>query len=195
MPANTSRHLREAFRPLANAAELRASAIEIARLLLEDQKIAPLHKRELLGIAIWKMTEAEGGKWGCRYRSTGVVARKLSSIQHEHVVSRKFLVTQLLERPDDCEAIMRQAMACLVTVAEHVRLSHVPEEVEGWQRYEAADVEVLDMITAPGTPVRPWELVPALTEEGGPKASLFNALGAAASAQEQPLVEPQEGQA
>jgi hypothetical protein len=50
------------------------SAIAAIRALL-PVPLLPAHKRELLSICIWKVTEADGGKYGTRYRSDVVFAK------------------------------------------------------------------------------------------------------------------------
>ena len=145
MPTNAMKLVRGSFKPLPDAQERRRSAIRIAEAIIAAPSIMPVHRRELLSIAIWKYTEADAGKWGIRYRSEEVVHGPVASIQHEHVIPRKQLVDQMLENPGRTAEILAMAQACLVTVAEHARLTAVPDGTAGWERYRAAEVVVLDM--------------------------------------------------
>lgn len=61
------------------------------------------------------------GKYTCRHRSTGSLTEPGAKLQHEHVVPRKVLITELFARPADHVSTLRQALACVVTKAEHDR--------------------------------------------------------------------------
>ena len=98
---------------------------------------------------MWGCTTAEYGKWGCRFRSAGVLGPEVVSIQHEHVVRRKHIVDEILAAPGETRTILSQAEACLVTVEEHKRLSQLPDTVVGWDRYTEARVVVHDMLGDP----------------------------------------------
>ena len=58
-------------------------------------ELYPAHKRELLGICIWKITEADG-KMKVRYWSEGSIVNEKARLQHEHVHERKELISRLL---------------------------------------------------------------------------------------------------
>lgn len=127
----------------------RASAIRLAQVLVATDGIHPSHRRHALTNAVWWYTEADG-KLKVRYRSSGVLAGGAVKVHHEHVVPRKNLVDRMLADPDAIPEILASAVACLVTVEEHRRLTALPPSVEGWDRYRAAGVEVRDMLD--GTP-------------------------------------------
>ncbi|MET9317106.1 hypothetical protein ABZX12_35265 [Kribbella sp. NPDC003505] len=65
--------------------ELRASSLQLISQLLRLQDVAPRHHRELLSIALWKWTEAPGGKpypkYNIRYVSRGVLAANEAKIE------------------------------------------------------------------------------------------------------------------
>jgi hypothetical protein len=52
---------------------------------------------------------------------------------------------QFLDNPAEALRIVERAAACLVTESEHRRLGAVDDELEGWDRYRAAGIEVFDM--------------------------------------------------
>lgn len=149
MPTNKSKALRMPPTPKDNAEERRLSAIRIAEFAAKAHGIAPEYRRALLNFAVWGYTEAEYGKWGCRFRSAGVLDPEVLSIQHEHVVRRKHIVDEILEAPGETRTILSKAEACLVTTEEHKRLSQLPDEVVGWDRYTQANVVVHDMLGDP----------------------------------------------
>ena len=118
------------------------------RAILDAPGVLPAHKRELLSICFWKVTEAEGGKYGTRFRSRAALAAPRAELAHEHVVERAKLARWLLEHPDRVDDAIARAVACVVTRAEHRQLSAVSRaqpELEGWARYEAAGIEVVDL--------------------------------------------------
>jgi hypothetical protein len=156
MTTNESPSFRRTFNVRGDAAARRASAVRIAQLIVNDPVIVDTHKREMLSVAIWKMTEADGGKLGCRFRSRGVLEPKVATIQHEHVIPRRELIQQLRTHPEHCESILNSAEGCLVTMEEHARLSAVDQSAYGWTRYSRAGVEVFDMSSDPPTPWKPW---------------------------------------
>lgn len=156
MPTNASPALRRPFRPHPRADARRASAVRIAELLVREPAIVDEHMRELLGIALWKFTEADG-KFRTRYRSAGVLSNELAPIEHDHVITRKELIERMRSHPDQIEQLMRLAEGCLVTVDEHRRLTAVGDVLSGWDRYRLAGVDVFDMASVPPAPWRPWE--------------------------------------
>jgi hypothetical protein len=153
MPTNKSKALRKPPTLMDNAEQRRLSAIRIAEFFAKAPGIAPEHRREGLSFAVWGYTTAEYGKWGCRFRSAGVLGPEVVSIQHEHVVPRKHIVDEILAAPGETRTSLSKTEACLVTAEEHKRLSELPDAVVGWNRYTQANVVVHDML---GDPKRTW---------------------------------------
>jgi hypothetical protein len=98
------------------------------------------HKRELLGICIWKITEADG-KTKVRYWSKGAIGGDRQALQHEHVHERKELIHRLLSG-EPVDVVIKDAVACMVTKEEHRRLGQSDES--GWFRYNEAGIQVYD---------------------------------------------------
>ena len=99
------------------------------------------HKKDLLDICIWQITEIDG-KYNTRYRSEGAMDKKnWNEVRHEHVYQRKHLIERLLEG-DNIDKVISDATACLVTKAEHGKLS---EALIGWERYKSANIRVFDL--------------------------------------------------
>ncbi|MFW5696714.1 MAG: hypothetical protein ACOCXR_02900 [Phototrophicaceae bacterium] len=129
------------------------SAVNLAHAILATDALIT-HKRQLLTVCIWKVTEANG-KYNVRYWSEGIynlvqehgsirAVTKLRplSLRHEHVNPRKQLIDAMLANPDDVERILGQeAFACLVTKDEHRRLSN---DAIGFERYRQANIRVWD---------------------------------------------------
>jgi hypothetical protein len=139
-----------AFHLRDDAEQRRESALAAADLLASASGLLPVHRRELLSIVVWKWTEADGGKYGCRYRSAGVYNCSAPiEVQHEHVVTRELLVDEMIAIPERCRSILANAIACLVTPEEHRRLSSLERSIQGWKRYLAAKVDVWDVGVTP----------------------------------------------
>ena len=109
-------------------------------------KLNASHKTELLGTCIWKLSEADG-KWNVRYWSKAALSAPKSERQHEHVHEIRKLVLALLQGRN-IDRVARRVVACIVTRAEHRRLSApVLHKQDGWNRYRAAKVPVVDILT------------------------------------------------
>jgi hypothetical protein len=125
------------------------SAVRGIEVILQHQdELLDRHVNLLLSDLIWKISEADGGKYGCRYRSAEVLHSKTEqAIRHEHVVRRKTLRIRLRADPSRAREIIRDAIACVVTKAEDDRLRAVDPSREGWARYHDAGITVIDMAT------------------------------------------------
>lgn len=139
-----------AFKPHPQAEErVRSAKTAIEALLALD--IYPSHKRELLSICLWKLTEAEArGKYNLRFQTPAALEASPRELQHEQVVERKRVVEALMAEPDRLEEILRDVVGCAVTREEHQRLTQLSRErpdLEGWARYEAAGITVIDLVT------------------------------------------------
>jgi len=100
----------------------------------------PAHKRELLSVCIWKITEADG-KFNTRYWSVGAISNPAEKRQHEHVHERKELIGRLLAG-EDVLSVMTDAVGCIVTAQEHAALGRSSRS--GWDRYKEAGIRVFD---------------------------------------------------
>lgn len=102
----------------------------------------------LLSVCIWNLTVVDG-KYTTRFRSEGsLLDENKNSLQHEHVIERKYLIEKLLACREDYETILSTAVACVVTVEEHRKLTELSREdknVQGWERYKKANIKVFDL--------------------------------------------------
>lgn len=122
------------------------SAIKIADHLLkiDQSEIEISHLRELLSVLIWKYTQSEG-KYTLRFRSEKAIQEAdPKNLVHEHVVERKKLVDLFLSSRSSAKEIFETAVACVVTKEEHAKLNSLPKEINGWDRYIAANIKVID---------------------------------------------------
>jgi len=126
----------------------KASAFNAVQAILPLDLYVP-HKRELLKVCIWKITEANG-KYKTRYRSIGALNENNSgNLQHEHVVEMKSLIDRLLNEPTNYSEILNDAIACVVTKEEHSKLTKVSREsdnLNGWSRYKKAGIIAFDLV-------------------------------------------------
>jgi hypothetical protein len=141
----------ERYEATPDVVKMRSSAYSLVEQLLSMTGLEPIHHKEMLSIAMWKVTEAAGNvpnrKYNVRYCSDGVVeAVGPTKVNHEHVHPRKWMVGELLS--GRVNAANRKifldtyGMACIVTVVEHGRLS--ASNKKGWERYVDARVRVFD---------------------------------------------------
>lgn len=100
------------------------------------------HKKELLSVCIWKITEADG-KTKVRYWSQGAIEDSTQKLHHEHVHERRELIARLLSG-EDVERVVVDAVACMVTQKEHRELSN--HCFVGWDRYKEASIRVYDSL-------------------------------------------------
>jgi hypothetical protein len=129
------------------------SAVSLARFALTAPELTDTHRRRLLREACWYVTEG-GGKYKTRFRTAGVLGLEADGedrqfwkrLRHEHVVTRKLLVTRMLNGEDPA-GVLGDAVACIVTIEEHDRLTQFDNTHGGWDRYMAAGVDVVDMAT------------------------------------------------
>jgi hypothetical protein len=141
----SSTHLSKAFEPKPEAGEIILSAkTAIVSILQMSQKVLPDHKRRLISRMIWKITEAHG-KYNTQFCSEGAL-QDTDNLRHDHVTTRKNLITRLMNDPSDFENILKDAIGCTVTTEEHKNLSALGDELNGWDRYKKARVRVFDRI-------------------------------------------------
>ena len=73
-------------------------------------------------------------------------------LNKEHVVPRRVLIDRMLTESARCAEIMGTAIACLVLKEKNRRLTdqdRATSGLDGWERYRAAGVEVVDLAEAP----------------------------------------------
>ncbi|MGY1771964.1 ADP-ribosylglycohydrolase family protein [Blastococcus sp. SYSU D00813] len=149
MPLNTADAVTNPYRERPDADERELSAIRLVQALLAAPDLLPVHRQEMLRLALYKYSEARTGKHGLRFRTAAVMRSGAPArVEHEHVRSRLAVVTDLrLGGPTLAPLVLTTSAACLVTSEEHVRLRAVPPEVDGWARYAEAGLEVVDHLT------------------------------------------------
>jgi hypothetical protein len=136
------------YKRLKDAEARMKSARKLVRLLVEADDLYPPQRREVIGLALWWVTEAESGKYNTRYRSRASLEPG-ADLRHNHVYERAKMTDQLLAHPDQIDSLLDRAVGCVVTKAEHDKLTAVSRaqpQLEGWDRYRAAGIEVIDML-------------------------------------------------
>jgi len=145
------------FEPHPKADEQCRSAITLIKAIL-PLDLYPAHKRRFLSNGLWKLTEAEGRtKYHLRHCSqaalNSLAKGRVKRLRHEHVYRRKELVDRLIAHPDQADTIIADAIACVVTKAEHDRLAKVDRknpEIDGWDRYTQAEIKVIELVPYAG---------------------------------------------
>ena len=125
-----------------------ASARRLVKLLVGADDLYPAHRKESIKLALWYVTEAEAGKLNTRFRSRA--SREPGAVlRHDHVYERAKMAERLIAHPDELDRILDLAVGCVVTKEEHARLTAVSRQhpdLDGWRRYRAAGIEVVDML-------------------------------------------------
>ena len=119
---------------------IRSAKLAINALLPLDLLVS--HKKELLSVCIWKITEADG-KAKVRYWSEGAIEALTRELQHEHVHERRELIERLLSG-ESIDTVLQDAIACMVTKAEHQILGN--KKSIGWLRYSESGIRVYDAL-------------------------------------------------
>ena len=137
------------FKKHRDSDERKKSAIvAIDAILAMD--IYPPHKRKLLSKCIWFLTEADG-KLKTQFCSESALAAPKKSLRHEHVFIKKRIIDELLKPGCDVDELAKLAIGCIVTIDEHAELHSIDKALNGWKRYAAAKVKVIDRAT--GNPI------------------------------------------
>lgn len=133
------------FEPRQEAEKVILSAKRAIEAILKmSPEVLPDHKRTLISRMIWKITEAHG-KYNTQFCSEGTL-QNADDLRHDHVTTRKNLITRLMNAPSDIENVLKDAIGCTVTTEEHNKLSALGDELSGWDRYKKAKVRVYDRI-------------------------------------------------
>lgn len=132
--------------PPPNEEQVLRAAIATARFAVTSPDLFDKYRRELLDNVLWLVTVAPTGKYQTRFRSRAAVEDPNAALRHEHVYTRHSLIEQMMMHPEDIETVIRErAIGCVVTKDEHRRLTQFDKSHDGWNRYSAAGIEVLDM--------------------------------------------------
>lgn len=140
-----------------SAAYLCTRLLQIRSELISKALYTPSHDahlRELVGITLWKDSEADGKIHGCRFWSHGALASQeignTKDLQHEHVFPKRQLIDILFELKnpglDRVQGLIQELnIAAVVTKEEHRRLGTVPgSRGDVWQRYRLAGIQWVD---------------------------------------------------
>jgi hypothetical protein len=140
------------FKLHPDAEERRRSAYMLTKMLLGNQsKVVSAHLDELLGILLWKITEAEATKYRTRYQSQDALRfRDKGNLRHDHVYQRSKMIEALKDAKSDLEIeeILDLAVGCTVTYDEHMHLNGFDDSY-GWYRYRKAGITVIDTSKEP----------------------------------------------
>lgn len=140
-------HMQSKYTPRPDRETRLGSAVRIATWAVCAGDLYPAHRSELLSMAIWKATELDG-KWNTGFRSAALAHTALGTkVNHEHVVSRRWLTAAMVAWPAAVEDLLRLAIGCVVTASEHRLLDSCGPRQFGWERYLAARIDVMDWAT------------------------------------------------
>lgn len=128
----------------ADADARRTSALNAVRAILAADLLPP-HRKELLSVCLWKLSEAEGiNKYETRYASSASLGRPAAELAHEHVHERRRLIDDLVEGRIEANRLAELCIGCTVLRTEHAKLTALRTGAVGWERYRQAGISVID---------------------------------------------------
>lgn len=97
-------------------------------------------------------TAPPNGKYDTRYRSGGALeTADPADLDHEHVYPRKWLIERMLETPEAVELILTKFASPAPSTPASTERWPLPNAAnpnpEGWARYDAAVIRVIEMDT------------------------------------------------
>lgn len=133
------------FVPSSNQA-LGIKAISNLIDAIRSCKVPLPSKKRMLVHALWEVARVSGNFYP-RYRSKDVTARTGLKIQRDHIYQKKHIVERLLKDPNyKSSTAVEKAQCCIVTKAEHEKLHRIDPNVDGFDRYRVAKIEICDML-------------------------------------------------
>lgn len=141
------------FRRHPDFEKRKKSAIALVKYLLANKShdVLATHRRELITrVLLFKLSEAEccGNKYNTRFQSRAAANRDTrTELRHDHVYLRSNIVKELETAGADevaIDAILEKVIGCAVTEQEHLDLTKLGKEYDGWERYQKAGIEVVD---------------------------------------------------
>ncbi len=138
----------------------------IKHILEMRDDVQEINIKQLISLMLWKFTEADGltakKRTNYKYKLTYISEDTLNKLNkigednkeyikglvHEHVYTRDSLIKDLLLRPKDLNSILKNAVGCIVTKEEDVRLREVDKTkiCNGWLRYHKANIKIYKRI-------------------------------------------------
>lgn len=102
-------------------------------------------KNRMLVHALWEVALMTGGFYP-RFRSLTCTEKINQPIQRDHIFQKKKIIQRLLHEPSylSLDAVMN-AQCCVVTRPEHEALHRIDSDIDGFERYRAANIEYRDM--------------------------------------------------
>jgi hypothetical protein len=103
-------------------------------------------KKRMLVHALWEVAITTGNFYP-RYRSQTVTQGLGHPVQRDHIFQKAHVITQLLNNPNYASEIaVDHSICCVVTRQEHTALHDVNPNLDGFDRYHAAGIVVVDML-------------------------------------------------
>jgi len=122
--------------------------LDISRLIdsIRALEIYAPTKRRMLVHALWEVAVTTGNFYP-RFRSQSVTLQVGAPIQRDHIFQKNRIIRRLLEDPQySSQEAVQNAQCCVVTREEHDALHRVDPLIDGFERYEAANIVYLDML-------------------------------------------------
>jgi hypothetical protein len=121
--------------------------IEDAKIVIRNvlqMDIGDEMKRKIIDVMLWNITGAFG-KLNTKFVSEGSLDSPIKLLRHEHVFTKKSLIERIMSRNGDLDCIIQDAIACIVTKAEHEILHINGKGKLGWDRYKNTAIKVFEL--------------------------------------------------
>jgi hypothetical protein len=118
--------------------------IEDAKIVIKNvlqMDIGDEMKMKIIDVMLWNITGAFG-KLNTKLISEGALDCPIELLRHEHVYTKKSLISRIMNGNEDIENIFQNVIACVVSKTEHKILHSEGKGAEGLDRYEKAGIKV-----------------------------------------------------
>jgi hypothetical protein len=126
---------------------IKMSALQVIEFVTKNKEIHPHIRKIVIGYMQWALTEIKMKlKYKTRYYSVSALEMK-EKLRHEHVFTRKYVTNLILNNYDAFQKLVPEIVGCTVTKSEALLLNRIDKDVEGWNRYALAGIQVYDRLT------------------------------------------------
>lgn len=135
------------YNPYSDEVIMKESVLRVIDFVAKNNDLHPIIRKNTLSYLLWPLTELKSSlKYKTRYYSENALTTK-EDLRHEHVYTRKYLISLILNNYDQFLEIMPKIVGCTVTKSEGYILNKVDANAQGWERYKLANIRVFDRQT------------------------------------------------
>ncbi len=133
--------------PYADEIYMKESVLQLIDFVAKSKNLHPIIRKNTLSYLLWPLTELKTSlKYKTRYYSENALTTE-EDLRHEHVYTRKYLISLILNNYGEFLKIVPKIVGCTVTKSEGYILNKVDANAQGWERYKLASIRVFDRQT------------------------------------------------